>query len=170
MTQRKSKKWRGPKAVGAYVPNVAKAAFEAHGFPSSAVLSDWPLIAGDDMAAFTAPERLVWPRRPEDAPPDNGARKPAGKRRPTGATLVLRVDGPRAIEVQHGAPHIIERINSYFGYRAVASVRIVQGPVAKRGMRPSAQESDPPPDDEGLERIKDEGLRAALARLNARVD
>ena len=53
---------------------------------------------------------------------------PAEKGRP-GATLVLRVDGARALDVQYKARQIIERINAYFGYAAVAELRIVQAPM-----------------------------------------
>ena len=65
-----------------------------------------------------------------------------GKGRP-GATLVLRVDGGRSLDVQHNARQIIERINAYFGYAAVAELRIVQAPVgvedqlARAGAPPS---------------------------------
>jgi len=36
---------------------------------------------------------------------------------------VLRVEGPRAIEVQHRSGPILERVNTYFGYRAVAETQ-----------------------------------------------
>ena len=59
-----------------------------------------------------------------------GARSRQG-RREEGAILVLRVEGPRAIEVQHRSGQILERVNTYFGYRAVAEMRILQAPVAR---------------------------------------
>lgn len=157
----------GPSAVGSYLPRIARAAFERHGFANASILSDWPLIAGEETASYTAPERLIWPRRGPDV--SGIAPTSAGHRRPSGATLVLRVDGPRAIEVQHAAPRIIESVNSYFGYRAVADLRIVQGPVIRRSRPlPPAPENDAQELD-GLERISDGALRKALARLKARV-
>lgn len=164
---------RGVSPVGAFVPKVAAAAFEAHGFPSASILTDWPAIAGADLAGFTAPERLVWPRRVRehdegDAEEQTAARGRHGRR--SGATLVLRVDGPRAIEVQHATAQLIERVNTYFGYGAVAQLRILQGPVR----RAARTRSKPPPEREArpdpqLDSIEDEGLRSALARLGARV-
>ena len=92
-----------------------------------------------------------------------------GKGRP-GATLVLRVDGGRSLDVQHGARQIIERINAYFGYAAVAELRIVQAPVGVEGQppRPAPRPAAPPLTQE-VAHIADPGLRDALARLGAEV-
>lgn len=157
--------------IGSFLPRVARAAFERHGFPSAAVLSEWPLIAGTYMAAFTMPERLIWPRHASHAPREDQTAARQSPHRPSGATLVLRVDGPRALEVQHGAQQILEKVNTYFGYRAVASLRIVQGPVARsRRERKPAPAAGKAPDERGLERISDARLREALARLASQVD
>ena len=81
---------------------------------------------------------------------------------------MLRVEGPRAIEVQHRSGQILERVNAYFGYRAVAEMRILQAPVARKAA-PAAL-ARPPIDPEALPpsaEIEDEGLRAALLRLGS---
>lgn len=160
----------GARAIGSFLPRVAKAAFQKHGFPGAEILSEWPAIAGADLAGYTAPERLIWPRRPPDGAAENQTGARGTGHRQTGATLILRVDGPRAIEIQHGAPQIIDRINTYFGYRAVTTVRIVQGPVVRDGLASEQDTPAPTPDETGLERVEDEKLRTALARLRARVD
>lgn len=121
------------------------------------------------MASYTAPEKLIWPRRMHEAAREDQTVMARSGNRPTGATLVLRVDGPRALEVQHGAPRIIEKVNTYFGYRAVATLRIVQGPVA-RTKPETAPKPEPAPDESGLERIDDDRLRNALARLGTQID
>jgi hypothetical protein len=82
--------------------------------------------------------------------------------------LVLSVEGPRAIEVQHRSGQILERVNAYFGYRAVAELRILQAPVTRKSPQSTAPAPpvDPgalPPDAE----IKDGNLRAALLRLGS---
>jgi hypothetical protein len=82
------------------------------------------------------------------------------------------VDGQRALDVQYSARQIIERINGYFGYAAVAQLRIVQGPIA------SARTAAPTPRRAGegsaiplqeVAGIADPGLRAALNRLGSEV-
>ena len=75
---------------------------------------------------------------------------------------MLRIEGPRAIEVQHRSGQILERVNSYFGYRAVAEMRILQTPVTRKAARPPAPE--PATDPNALPpsaAIEDRGLRAA---------
>lgn len=114
------------KAVGSFVPGLTRKSFEKYGFSTATLLTDWTVIAGRDLASFTLPERLKWPRNVEafDDVSDDARGRP-------GATLVLRVDGPRAIEVQYQSGQIIERINAHFGYRAVSDIRFIQAPLDK---------------------------------------
>ena len=116
----------GAKAVGSFVPRLTRKAFEKYGFSAATLITDWAAIAGPELAAFTAPERIRWPRTAQQDADEVGA---AEKSRRPGATLVLRVDGARSLDVQYGARQLIERINAYFGYAAVAELRIVQAPV-----------------------------------------
>jgi hypothetical protein len=86
--------------------------------------------------------------------------------------LVLRVDPARALDVQYKAQQILERINVYFGYRAVAELRIVQAPLAKRASVPAPQQiAKPrtltPSEAPELADIADEQLRNALTRLKS---
>jgi hypothetical protein len=153
----------GVKAVGSFLPGLTRKAFEKYGFSTASLLTDWATIVGRELAASTAPERLKWPRAVERPDED------AGKGR-QGFTLVLRVDGGRSLDVQHGARQIIERINAYFGYAAVAELRIVQAPVGAEGQpsRPAPRASACPLTHE-VAHIADPGLRDALARLGAEV-
>jgi hypothetical protein len=153
----------GVKAVGSFVPRLTRKAFEKYGFSAATLITDWPAIAGRELAAFTAPDRLKWPRRVERSEDEIDA---ADRGRP-GATLVLRVDPARALDVQYNARQIIERINAYFGYAAIAELRILQAPVA-----PLRQErSGPRPAPTALTRevagVADAALRDALGRLGA---
>jgi hypothetical protein len=150
--------------IGAYAARALDPAARARGFATTALLSEWPAIIGGELAQFTIPDRVVWPRR-RDESDANGLQK---GHRAEGAVLVLRVEGPRAIEVQHRSGQILERVNAYFGYRAVAEMRILQAPVARKVPRTPApaQPIDPdalPPS----ANIEDGGLRAALLRLGS---
>lgn len=166
MANDKPRSWtKGPggaKAIGAFVARMLDPAARARGFATTALLTEWPAIVGAELAGFTMPDKVVWPRRVEGQEPGSGQRN----WRAEGATLVLRVDGPRAIEVQHRSGTILDRVNTYFGYRAVGEMRIVQAPVARAARTPPAP---PPPLDPACvpasAAIADQGLRAALLRL-----
>jgi hypothetical protein len=157
---------RGPaRAVGTFVPKLTRTAFEKFGFSTAALLTDWPTIVGPKLASSTVPDRIKWPRSVEQDAMDGTS----GPRR--GATLSLFVDPARALDVQYQSALIIDRINAYFGYRAVAQLRIQQMPIAqaREPERPPVQTAPPRPADPGLAHIPDEGLRAALGRLEASV-
>lgn len=166
MSENERKAWsKGPggaRAIGAFITRLLDPAARARGFATTSLLTEWPAIVGADLAAFTMPDKVAWPRRVEGQEPAPGHRT----RHAEGATLVLRVDGPRAIEVQHRAGQILERVNTYFGYRAVAEMRILQAPVTRKVRQPTA--ASPPMEPTELRasaKIADHGLRAALLRL-----
>jgi hypothetical protein len=155
----------GVKAVGSFVPGLTRKAFEKYGFSAATLITDWAAIVGPELATYTAPDRLKWPRAIHQMTEDTDA-GPKGR---AGATLVLRVDGGRSLDVQHNARQLIERINAYFGYAAVKELRIVQAPV--EGSTAARKPQSPPaqlPTHE-VAHIADPSLRDALARLGAGV-
>jgi hypothetical protein len=168
LSKRRTSPLYGVKAVGSFLPALTRKAFEKYGFSAAALVTDWVRIVGRELAASTAPERLKWPRV---APSDVEGNAPGQGRR--GATLILRVDGGLSLDVQHKARQIIERINAYFGYAAVAELRIVQGPVGAPAGSTSLATPAPRPTSYPLTaevaRVADPGLRDALARLGAEV-
>jgi hypothetical protein len=151
------------RSIGSFVPALTRTAVEKFGFPQAAILTDWPAIVGADLASYTAPERLRWPRgaeaqRDEDNP-WNGAE---------GATLILRVEGPRVLEIQHQTGQLIERVNAYFGFRAVIDVRLIQAPLAK-AKKLSAPKKQAPIVPVPAAEVADDRLRDVLERLGGNV-
>ena len=134
-------------------------AFRAQGFASTEIISRWPDIVGADIAAHSEPLKITWPRaanREETAEP---------------ATLVLRVEGPAALEIQHLSSVILERVNRFFGWQAIGRLALRQAPLRRRG-RPTPSIPDAAAATriaETLPDIKDENLRQALGRLGAAI-
>jgi len=148
------------KAVGTFVPALTRKAFEKYGFAAATLVTDWPQIAGADLASYSVPERLKWPRSPANAE----AASADGEGRP-GGTLMLRVDPARALDVEYRSRQIVERINAYFGYRAVAELRLIQAPVeAREKPQPTASRAGAPGPGQSAD-----PLAEALARLEKRV-
>jgi hypothetical protein len=84
--------------------------------------------------------------------------------------LHIRVSGALALELQHLQPQVIERINGYFGYRAITRIALQQGPI--RARKPAARPRATPPSEEDaealaaqLEGVADDDLRQALDAL-----
>ncbi len=149
------------RAVGSFVPGLTRKAFEKYGFSAATLITDWEAIVGKDLAKQTAPEKLKWPRQPEVADAD-GSKKPATRQ---GATLFMRVEGPRALEIEYKRAQIAERVNAYFGYRAVADIRIIQAPLPKP--KPPRVARVTAADKITLPAVQDESLRTALEKLGA---
>ena len=155
------------KAVGSFVPRLTQKAFEKYGFSAATLLTDWATIVGPALARDTQPDRLKWPKGVEAY----GEVDEQASGRP-GATLILRVDPARALDIEYKRAQILDRINGYFGYRAVSEIRIVQMPLAARPgtvstpplTRPATRAATPPAE---LSRVTDDGLRAALERMHA---
>ena len=148
------------RAVGAYLPKLTRKAFETFGFSTGALLTDWATIVGDQTAGYAVPERIKWPRGAGETVDAEHVR---GR---SGATLVLRVDPARALEVEYVGQQILERINAYFGYRAVAELRLLQAPLSVAKAAPGPQrEPSVPCETPEIAGIADERLRGALQRL-----
>lgn len=161
------------KAVGSFLPRLTRAAFEKHGFAAATLLTDWARIVGAEVARYAQPERIKWPK----GVAAHGEVETGAQGRP-GATLVLAVDPARAMDVEYRRAQLAERINGYFGYRAIADIRIVQTPpagkaAARLAPQPATAAARTPPRepaDPALAAIADDGLRRALAAMRAGIE
>ncbi len=140
--------------------NLTQAAFQRYGFAYAELLSRWPAIVGDALAEVSQPERINWPRG-FDGRPDRG--------QPGGGTLIVRAQEGRGLELHYMAPNIIDRINGFYGYGAIANVKVIQGKLRKAAASRTPQSelggSELADLEARLETIGDENLRAALQRL-----
>lgn len=135
---------------------VATPVLRKRGLSEARIVTDWSEIVGPMLAEATSPDRLKADSR--DAP----------------GVLHIRAAGPVATEVQHLAPQIIERINAYFGYRAVDRLHIVQAPPRTRRRR----RREPPALDQKTRQaveghvsvVPDDALRDALGRLGLAIE
>jgi hypothetical protein len=169
MERRKSlKPGNGPVRLDRVAETLLDPVVSRAGFSSTQVIAAWPEIVGPELAARSRPEQLRWPKRRDDS--DSGVQSVAAP----GATLIVRAEGIDALEIQHMAANIAERINAIFGWRAVSRVSIRQGPVAVRAEPPKTSPAVPEAPEragssEKLDTVEDDELRTALARLGARI-
>lgn len=133
--------------------------FAKQGFASRELVTRWAEIAGAEIARHSEPLKMQWPRPVEGQPQEP-------------ATLVLRVEGPMALEIQHMSDVILQRVNRFLGWNAVGKLALRQAPLSQ----PLARKLPKAPDAaavaqvaETLGPIEDDDLRAALARLGAAI-
>ena len=147
------------KPLSVLLSDVFSDAYAKQGFAARELVTRWAEIAGADVARHSEPLKIQWPRPVEGQPQEP-------------ATLVLRVEGPAALEIQHKSDVILERVNRFFGWSAVGRLALRQAPLSRRD-QPQSQR---PPDATEVETVaktlsgvEDEELRAALARLGAAI-
>jgi len=133
--------------------------FAQQGFASSELITRWADIVGPEIAGHSEPTKIQWPR-------------PEGGDAPEPATLVLRVEGPAALEIQHLSAVILERVNRFFGWQAIGRIALRQAPLRRREKKPPPPAPDPQLTARiaaELPAIADDDLRQALARLGAAI-
>jgi len=147
------------KPLSVLLSDVFSDAYAKQGFAARELVTRWADIAGAEIAAHSEPLKMQWPRPVEGQPQEP-------------ATLVLRVEGPMALEIQHSSDVILQRVNRFFGWSAVGRLALRQAPLSRR-KRP-APRSAPDPKSvakvaETLTAVEDDEPRAALARLSAAI-
>ena len=132
-------------------------AFAKQGFASRELVTRWAEIAGAEVAKFSEPLKIQWPRPVEGQPQ-------------VPATLILRVEGPMALEIQHSSDAILQRVNRFFGWNAVGKIALRQAPLSRPKLRHTIKPVDPvaiAAEARDLGTVEDDDLRQALARLGA---
>jgi len=140
------------------VGKVVGEAFTRQGFASAELVTRWAEIVGAEIAVHSEPIKIQWPRGA-----DAQTRSPG--------ILVLRVEGPTAVEIQHLGSVICDRVNRFFGWRAVERLAFRQSPLRRGASRPGRQNNAAAASQLAatMTEIADEDLRQALARLLAAV-
>lgn len=131
---------RGARPLADLVAPTFAETMKKRGIPLPALVTHWEDIVGAEIGSRCAPIEIKWFKGPE-----NLAQEPA--------TLVLRVEGLWALEIQYQAPTIIERVNALLGWKAIGRIAIRQAPLTR-----TAKPSPPTP-------LSTEAIAAARAKL-----
>jgi hypothetical protein len=143
------------------MPDIGRTAFRRFGFVQSSVVTRWPEIVGPIHANVCMPEAI---------------RFPPGEK--NDGILQLVVMPAHAPIISCVIPEIIERVNRFFGYQAVAKVKMRQGQVMARPkstahVEPPSLKPIPIELGDSLRDVGDPELKAvleSLARSIARQD
>ena len=142
------------KPLSVLLSDVFSDAYAKQGFAARELVTRWA-----EIAAHSEPLKMQWPRPVEGQPQEP-------------ATLILRVEGPMALEIQHSSDVILQRVNRFFGWSAVGRLALRQAPLSRRNRTAPSRAPDPKSVArvaETLSAVEDEELRAALARLGASI-
>jgi hypothetical protein len=111
-----------PSSLGKVLQSITSSFVSKQGFVWAAILQDWPLVVGEDYKDMVLPKKLQFPK---------------GKNT-EGTLSVLVENSGAALLVQHLQPLILERVNRYFGYKALTKMVMRQGTFPEKiGLAPS---------------------------------
>ncbi len=142
-------------SLGSTISRLTKPFFVRRGLADGKIAREWTEIVGPMIARHSQPDRITY----QNSKRQNGL-------------LHLRVDhSAMATELQHLEPLLLERINRYFGFKAVAKMRFIHGPLSKtpfdkRAIKTRQAKTQNPAINEAVKRITDQELRDALNRLS----
>src|ERR1700742_3366252 len=111
------------KPLSVLLTDVFSDAYAKQGFAARELVTRWAEIAGKEIAAHSEPLKMQWPRPVEGQPHEP-------------ATLVLRVEGPLALETQHPSAVFLQGANRFLGGGAAGKLSVRQAPLSPRD-RPS---------------------------------
>jgi len=157
---------KGFRQAGKPMQDTVKLVAGRHGFAETDVLLRWEEIVGPALAASCRPVKVHY-----------------GAERALGATLIVQADSGRAPEVTHQAQIFVDRVNQFYGYRAIRRLKVTQSTGLGSGpgfaearapfahlpaaLEPTAAENEAAA--EMARQVETPDLRAALARMGAHV-
>jgi hypothetical protein len=147
----------GPRRFSDLARPLLSPALRRQGFAQQEIVTRWSDVVGAMLAARSMPERLKFPQ---------------GER--VDGTLFIRVESSFALEFQHLTPQILDRVNTFYGYRAVSKLVMKQGPLPRAKVRIAAPDKPLTAEIEAglrdsLESMKSGPLKDALTRLGRRL-
>ena len=149
---------RSFKTIGTNVTKIVKPLISKRGFGNSEIINNWVNIVGDKLAQNIMPQKISY----------NSTSNLDG-------VLLLRVNSSSvALEIQYVEKQIINKINTYFGFRAIGRIKIIQGPIPSPERKLTSKirsiaKTDKIELERKLNSIKDPDLRVALAALGTAI-
>ena len=97
---------QGLRSLGNTLPRGVKGLLKKNGYNYSEILSKWNFLVGKEISNFSYPLSIKM-----------------GKGN-TNATLVVAIERGNEINIEYSKNEIINKINSYFGYRLINSIKL----------------------------------------------
>ncbi|MBR1604615.1 MAG: DUF721 domain-containing protein [Alphaproteobacteria bacterium] len=89
---------------------LTKKIMSKHGFIETDIITNWDNIVSEQLAQYCSPLKIEFPKDKKN----------------NGRLLLQVISGAFALEISHREKYILDKINTYFGYQAVSSIKILQ--------------------------------------------
>ena len=138
---------QGLRPFGNTLPRGVKGILKKSGYNYSEIISKWNMLVGKDISSFSYPKSIKMTKGD------------------TNGLLVLAVKRGNEITVEYSKKEIINKINSYFGYKLINEVKLQtinsEGSKAKKNTREKFSKNF----DEKINKIKNKNIRNSLSQL-----
>ena len=112
MAFKKTRAFRGNRPLTSVLDQIVRPVYAKRGFAHNRIITDWPKIVGPMLCNVTSPKKLSFYQ----------------EKHHEGVLEVEAYESGLAMELTYLEPMILERIATYFGYKAVGRLKIIQRP------------------------------------------
>ena len=137
--------------IGSSLPKVIDKNIKKKNFIEISLINNWEKIIENDITRFCYPEKIIF------SGTDN-----------SGGTIILKTKRGRSMEIEFKSEEIIEKINQYFGYKAIKKISILQDFNQTNEKTKKITKKQPSKFNQKkiINKIKNNNLKNALQRLN----
>ena len=115
------------KKLSKLVEKVSKNALKEHPLLFKEIAIKWNIIVGQTISNRTIPSKITYNKFSKENVPGN---------------LVIRTDPSFALELQHLQDKLLERINTFLGYKAIGSISLIQSPIFHKREKKSLEKRE----------------------------
>ena len=139
---------QGLRPFGSTLPRGVKGILKKNGYNYSEIINKWNFLVGKNIANYCYPKSIKMSQANK-----NG-------------TLILSVQRGNELDIEYSKKDIINKINSYFGYKLINEVRLqtFNSKIKKERKKNMLSESTKK-FEEKINKIKNKDIRNSLAQL-----
>ena len=138
---------QGLRSFGNTLPRGIKGILKKNGYNYSEIINKWSLLVGKEISSFSYPKSIKMTKGS-----GNG-------------TLFLAVERGNEITVEYSKKEIINKINSYFGYKLINEIKLQTFNSDDRKNKKNTREKFSKNFDEKINKVKNKNIRNSLSQL-----
>ena len=139
---------QGLRSFGSTLPRGIKGILKKNGYNYSEIISKWNLLVGKDISNYCYPKSIKMTRKDKSG------------------TLILSIQRGNEINIEYSKSEIINKINSYFGYKLINEIRLQTfNPIHKKEKSKNILDKSSKKIKEKINEIKNKDIRDSLSQL-----
>tara|TARA_B100001123_G_scaffold415021_1_gene515127 strand:- start:194 stop:673 length:480 start_codon:yes stop_codon:yes gene_type:complete len=139
---------QGLRPFGNTLPRGVKGILKKNGYNYSEIISKWNLLVGKDISNYSYPKSIKMTHKDKSG------------------TLILSVERGNEINIEYSKKEIINKINSYFGYKLINEIKLQTfNSSNKKGKEKNILDRSSKKFKEKINEIKNKDIRDSLSKF-----